>query len=84
MNYKKELVKSRKSYQKIFEANKIPVLIICPENGLILNANRAALKFYEYTLKEIRNLTIHDINILSKEETVKEMTNAKKREKRLF
>ena len=53
---------------QLFQASKVPVLIISPKTGDILNANDSANKFYNYSKEEFKSLKIHDINILSKEE----------------
>ena len=81
---KKEADDNKKSYKQLFEANKIPVLIICPDTGKILNANKASLNFYGYSLKEIRSLHIYDINILSDDEINEEMSLAKKEQRDCF
>jgi len=81
---RKEVDDNKKSYKQLFEANKIPVLIICPETGKILNANKAALNFYGYSIKEIRALHIYDINVLSQEEIDDEMQHAKKERRDCF
>ncbi len=49
------------------------MLIIDPETGQILDANLAALKFYQYSEKEILAMTMSEINTLSQKDLKKEM-----------
>lgn len=53
-----------KWYKSTFETNNVIKLIIDPENGKIVDANDAALRFYGYTKDEILKKGIQDINIL--------------------
>ncbi|MCX7905401.1 MAG: PAS domain S-box protein [Elusimicrobiales bacterium] len=56
-----------KWYQNTFELSKAIKLIIDPENGKIVDSNKAATKFYGYTKKELLKMKISDINILGKD-----------------
>jgi len=47
------------------------ILIIDADTGKILDANPAALKFYQYSKEEITSLTIFDINQLEADELKK-------------
>ncbi|OIO68897.1 MAG: hypothetical protein AUJ57_09730 [Zetaproteobacteria bacterium CG1_02_53_45] len=60
-----------------FKAIKTVALLIDPDDGNILDANDAALRFYGYTLQEIRSLNIADINTLSQTAITAEMQRAK-------
>ncbi len=80
----KLIEESKKSYIQLFEANKAPVLFINPDNGEIIDANKAALNFYGYTLEEIKKIFISDINILSKKEIQNEMKLAKEEKRDSF
>ncbi|AXH10007.1 hypothetical protein CP960_00265 [Malaciobacter halophilus] len=82
----KELEESKKTYIRLFEANKVPVLFIDPQTYYIIDANKAALKFYGYTLEEIRAEKISNINTLTKEEVHHEMhlANEEKRDSFIF
>lgn len=84
IEYKKEIKENKKSYQQLFEANRIPVLLINLDDGKIIKANQAALKFYGYSKKEIKELEIYDINILSKDEIKDEMERAKNEHRECF
>lgn len=84
IDYKNEIKESKKRYKKLFQANKIPVLLVCPDSGDIIKANKAAQKFYGYTSSEIKKLDITQINTLSSEELKKEMALAKNEERDCF
>lgn len=61
---------------QLFEAAKIPMLIISPEDGSIVDANQAAINYYGYTHIQFRHLRVSDLNQLSEEETLAEMNRA--------
>ncbi|WP_108061022.1 PAS domain-containing sensor histidine kinase [Poseidonibacter lekithochrous] len=84
IDYKNEIKESKKRYKKLFQANKIPVLLVCPDSGDIIKANKAAQKFYGYTSSEIKKLHITQINTLSSQEIQKEMMLAKNEERDCF
>ena len=73
-------------YKAIFESNQSVMLLIKPENGKIVDANEAASNFYGYSVDEIKQMNISQINILSDSEIYDEMQNAKnaKRNKFIF
>ncbi|HOP62107.1 MAG TPA: PAS domain S-box protein [Spirochaetota bacterium] len=74
------LRKQKKSiYDTIFRESSVIMLIIDPESGNIIEANRSALNFYGYTESEIKEISISDINILTEEEIQKEMNRARER-----
>jgi len=60
------------------------MLIINPETGEIIDANSSACKFYQYSKKQIIKLKIMDINILSPDQILKEMQNAKTEKRNYF
>lgn len=61
---------------KVFERHNSPMLLIDPDDGHIMDANLAALRFYGYSEGQIRQLPISQINILSEDETKAEMNRA--------
>ena len=77
------LKSSEAIYRQMFEKNQAIKLIIDPEDGYILEANAAALKFYGYSYQDLISTRISDINIFSEEEVFAEMELAKQ-EKRVF
>gem|GEM_PF-479819 len=70
-------------FQQIFETNQAIKLIINPENGKIVKANKSAVSFYGYPEKVLTSMYISDINILSDSEVMIEMEQALT-EQRLF
>ena len=48
----------------MFEGHHAVMLLIEPEGGGIVEANRAAERFYGYTISQLRSMTIGEINIL--------------------
>lgn len=56
--------------------SKEATLIINPQTGYILHANKVALEFYGYTSAQIHRLKISDINLLTPEAIQNEMARA--------
>jgi diguanylate cyclase (GGDEF)-like protein/PAS domain S-box-containing protein len=53
-------------YQRLIENHVSPMIIIDPKSLEIVEANKAALSFYEYTKDEILSKTLCDISLSSK------------------
>jgi len=53
---------SENKYRQMFEDNTAIKLLIDPESGLIVNANKAALDFYGYSREELSQKKIMNIN----------------------
>ncbi|MRR14350.1 PAS domain S-box protein, partial [archaeon] len=64
-------------YYSIFEDNLAVMLVIHPETGRIIDANRAAVNYYGYGKTELTFMKITDINIMKPEEVAKAMQKAK-------
>ncbi|MFA9461944.1 PAS domain S-box protein [Thiohalorhabdus methylotrophus] len=75
---------ARDYYEEMFRKNTAPKLLIDPETGFIADANPAALAFYGYTIEDIRQRRIQDINQLSEEEVRTEWDKARREERRYF
>ncbi len=71
-------------YESLFKNSYSIMLIIDPETGKILDANLAALKFYQYSQKEILTLKMSEINTLSEKEIQSEMENARLNKRNYF
>lgn len=71
-------------YNDFFLNNNLNIFIVDPDDGRILDVNKAAIKFYGYSKEEFLKLTIFDINILSKDEILSKMKLAKEGKKNLF
>ncbi|MFW6229687.1 MAG: PAS domain S-box protein [Halanaerobium sp.] len=79
---KYENIKDR--YRALFENEKTAMLIIDPDNGKIVDANPAAVNFYEWSKDKLTSMKITDINILNREEVKKEMLEARDKNKNYF
>lgn len=72
-----------KLYATLFAMNRSVMLLIDPESGQIIDANKAACTFYGYSREELTARRITDINMLSEEEVHQEMQLAAE-QKRLY
>ncbi|MCE4564963.1 PAS domain S-box protein [Maribellus sp. CM-23] len=79
---KKELEESELAYRMLFEDHIAVKLLIDPQNGTIITANHAAADFYGWSIEQLRNMKISDINCLPGQE-VKEHMNTTLANKRL-
>ena len=78
------LRESEELYASLFRNNHAVMLIIDPEDGRIVDANRAAVRFYGYTARKLKTLRISDINMLDTGEVRLKMNQAVKEEQRYF
>ena len=79
-----EIINAQKKYTDMFEKNQSIMLLIESDTGKVTNANNAACEFYGYTINEIKNLKITDIDISTGEETFSKMALVKKQEENHF
>lgn len=82
--YQERLIRSEERFRKLFEEHSAVKLIIDPETGQIFDANNSALKFYGYTIEELKSMTISDLFILSAEVVKKEMKEVVSGERNYF
>ena len=68
----------------MFEGHSAVMLLIDPETGAILDANRAALDFYGYSKAEICGMSIEEINTLPPELVAEERQKALSEERNYF
>ncbi|MDV7339540.1 EAL domain-containing protein [Terasakiella sp. A23] len=78
------LEESEKRYRQLFQGCQAAFLIIDPEDGKIVDANKAACEFYGYDLSDLLDKKISDINTLSPEEVSSEMALAKEERRTHF
>ncbi|MGM0522933.1 MAG: sensor domain-containing protein [Bacillota bacterium] len=71
-------------YYTLFEQHHLPVLIIRPVDGQIIDVNETAVQFYGYDKLTLKTMTIFDINTLSKEAIKQKMAEAKQKNERHF
>ncbi len=72
------------SIESLFRYMDKIMLVINPENGQIVEANKAASSFYGFTCDELKTMSIKDINTLSGQEVQEEMDKAKREQRRHF
>lgn len=70
--------------EKVFQKHRAPMLLIRPEDGRLLDANDAALRFYGYSREAMLKLHISDINVLSPAEISQEMACATSEQRNYF
>ncbi len=64
------LCESEDRFRKLFELNSAVTLILNPDTGNIIEANKAAADYYGWSIDELKKMQIQEINTLSPE-TVK-------------
>ncbi len=67
--------KDNSFFKSFFTDNYSIMLIIDPNSGNILEANKSACKFYQYSHNEITSMNIDKINMLSQERIKHELNN---------
>jgi len=71
-------------FQLIFEEHKAVMLLMEPETGSIIDANKAAVAFYKYSKEQLLNLKIQDLNIFPAEKVEFERKKALEEKKSYF
>jgi PAS domain S-box-containing protein len=71
-------------YYEMFEKSQAVMLLVDPDSGAILEANPAACDFYGYSLEQLKNKKISDLNTLSWEEIQEELRKAAQEERTHF
>ncbi|HZS49119.1 MAG TPA: PAS domain S-box protein, partial [Blastocatellia bacterium] len=80
----RELKESEERYRQMFEQNRAVQLLIDPDTGEIVDANSAAADFYGYTLEQLKQLKISDINPLPHEAIAEEIVRAVTEHRKYF
>lgn len=73
---KKKAENSEARFRNLFEHHSAIMLLIEPETGKIIDANRSAVQFYGYDLSTLKSKFIQDINQLNQEQIKKERLRA--------
>lgn len=71
-------------FHQIFDDHGSIMLLIDPKTGAIEYANKAAANFYGYTIEQLESMKISEINILTNEDTAKEMQAAVSEQRNYF
>ena len=77
-----KLRESEQRYKTFFEDNRSTIILLNPDTGQLVGANKAACEYYGWTLEEIKQMNITQINTLSKEDVYKQMQLTKNKNKR--
>lgn len=62
-----QLIESEERFRNLFENQEAILLLLDAECGMIMDANKSALKFYKCTLDQLKEKTIFDIDTASSE-----------------
>lgn len=65
------LLESEKRYRALFEESHVVMLLIDPESGQIVDANKAAVRFYGWSYEQLTAKNFSEINTLSANELLK-------------
>jgi PAS domain S-box-containing protein len=78
------LRESEALFRKLFENHAAVKLILDPDTGNIIDANKAAAVFYGWSREQLKQMKIQEINTLSPEEVKKEMEKVMAKKKLHF
>ena len=78
------LQESEAKFRNLFQNHSAVKLIIDPDTGNIVEANRSAERFYGWSVKQLKEMRIQDINTLSGEQVKAEMEKARLLERTYF
>jgi len=78
------LIYEKNKFENMFRHHSAIMFIVDPENGRMVDANNAAVEFYQYSYHELISLKIYDINSLSREEIDEKMHKVKQEELKSF
>ncbi|MCX6892570.1 MAG: PAS domain S-box protein [Verrucomicrobia bacterium] len=79
-----KLRQSEEQFRKLFEQHSAAKLVIDPASGRIVNANQAAATFYGWSVEELRQMQIQQINALPPAEVANEMAKAHQKQATRF
>ncbi len=71
-------------FKLMFQEHKSIMLLMHPNTGKIIDANKSAVNFYKYSIDQLREMNINQINTLSHEQIEIERKKAIKSEQNLF
>ncbi|HSQ85523.1 MAG TPA: PAS domain S-box protein [Desulfobacterales bacterium] len=80
----KDLRESEERYKSLFKNNHSVMLLIDPETADIVDANPAAVSFYDYSYGTLIQKKITDINTMTVEQVFDEMKKAKMEQRNQF
>jgi diguanylate cyclase (GGDEF)-like protein/PAS domain S-box-containing protein/hemerythrin-like metal-binding protein len=71
-------------YRVLFTKAKIPMLLIDPQSGAIVEANEAACRYYGYHAQQLESMRITDINTFTAQQVQEEMQRAAEEQRSHF
>jgi len=71
-------------FMELFEKQGAIMLLINPEDGMIVDANPAASQFYGYSREQLQQMSIQQINTLAREQVATERARAKSEQRNYF
>lgn len=71
-------------WRKLFELNTSVQWLVDAETGAIIEANPAAVQFYGYSLEQLKQMKVWEINALPKAQVEQEIQNAVSQERNYF
>lgn len=78
------LLESEERFRHMFEKHEAVMFLIEPVSGNIIDANRAAEKYYGYPLEKLKSMSIYEINMLPPEQVAEERMKAAHEERNYF
>jgi PAS domain S-box-containing protein len=78
------LIESEQRYRSLFQNDHTAMLLIDPENNRIVDANPAASEFYGWSVEELTQMNINQINTLSSEDVGHEIESARSMQRKSF
>ncbi len=81
---REQLASSEARYRRLFLENSQPQLLVDPDDGSIVDASEAAVRFYGWSRRQLTHMRVQDINQLSEPEVEAEMRLARAQERDHF
>ncbi len=78
------LQQSEERFRKMFEGHSAVMIVVEPKTGMLMDANRAAEKFYGWPISVLKKMNINQINTLSPLEVQQELDKWKGVDQRSF
>lgn len=78
------VVYAEPTFDEFFERQGAAMLVINPETGQIVRANRAAEKFYGYPREQLKKMSVQDLNTLTPKQISEEMVLAQEEKRNYF
>ncbi|MBB3188227.1 PAS domain S-box protein [Microbacter margulisiae] len=73
------LAESEEKFRKIFQEHAAIKLLVDPETGNIVDANKAAVNYYGWSHEELIQMNLDQINVLTKNEVLKKLSESANR-----